>query len=282
MVDFEYVAPRTVQDVVAELNKSPKNGVPMAGGTDLIVKMKKGNFNPGKLIDIKRVDELNRINFTAANELEVGAAVALSRVASFPSVAEKFPVLFEAIGSLGSVQVRNKGTLIGNICNASPAADTAPALLLYGAKVEITGPEGGRLVPICDFFLGPGQTVVKPGELVTRVIVPAEPGSGGVYLKLARRQAVDLAIIGVGALALPDKRVRIALGAVAPTPIRLFDVEQEFFSRKVDAATIQAAIPAIVSKVSPIDDIRASGEYRRKMVRILATRAVEAALERVS
>lgn len=282
MQDFEYVAPRTLKEVLTLMAEADGGCSVLAGGTDLIVKMKRGTVSPTKLVDIKRVEELKTIGFNSEGELEIGAAVTLNQVASYPGVAEKFPVLHQAIGSLGSVQVRNRGTLVGNICNASPAADTAPALLLYDARVEITGLGGSREVPLHQFFAGPGKTVLKPVEIVTRVFVPQVPGADGVYIKLARRQAVDLAIVSAAALAFKDRSARLALGAVAPTPVRLFNVEAEYLSKGLDEARIRSALPAILDSVSPIDDIRASREYRVEMVRVLSRRALEEALKKVS
>jgi carbon-monoxide dehydrogenase medium subunit len=190
-----------------------------------------------------------------------------------------YPSLAQAARELGSIQVRNRATIVGNVCRASPSADTLPPLIADAAQVTVNGKNGERRVALEDFFTGPGRTVLSPGELVTELRLPAPaPRTGKVYIKHGRRKAMELATVGVAVTLFPQD-VRVVLGAVAPTPIRAKRAEQILRGNKIDAAMIERAAQAAVEESRPISNVRASAEYRREMVGVLTRRALTKALE---
>ena len=188
----------------------------------------------------------------------------------------------QAVRELGSIQVRNRATIVGNVCRASPSADTLPPLIADGAMVSIHGGQGRRSLPLEDFFTGPGKTVLQPDELVTEIVVPAPaPRTGKVYIKHGRRKAMELATVGVAVTLTEGSDVRIVLGAVAPTPIRAKKAEALLRGRTIDGALIERAAQAAVEESRPISNVRASAEYRREMVRVLTRRALMQAMDTV-
>ncbi|MCC7354855.1 MAG: FAD binding domain-containing protein, partial [Anaerolineae bacterium] len=214
------------------------------------------------------------------NGLTIGAATTMNQVADSPEVQQHYTILAESAATVGSYQLRNRATLGGNLCNASPAADAAPALLALDAEAVIFGPRGQRIVPLTGFFTGPGKTVLGPGEILTAVHVPFPPrGCAGRYLKLGRTRIGDIAVIGVAVLGYPHganpsgTAWRIALGAVAPTPLRAPRAEA-ILAAATDEAAVEMAALAAMETARPIDDIRASAAYRRAMVRALTRRGV--------
>ena len=229
----------------------------------------------------KRIPELQEISCDPEKGLKIGALATIESIHRFGPVREMFPSLVQAASSIGSPQVRNRGTFVGNICRAVPSADSAPPLLTLGADVYIQGIEGKRKIALEEFFTGPGQTALKRGEIVTHLEVPVVPRRC-VYLKLATRHSMDLAIVGVAASAvLRDGRVsdiRIALGAVAPTPIRAMKAEEVLRNGFTSASLIEEAARAAAAECRPIDDHRASASYRRDMVYVLTRRALEQVL----
>ena len=257
----------------------------LAGGTDLVVRMKNGQAGPAVIIDVKRVPELNRLGWDSNKALYVGAAVPLSHVISFPPLQTHFPILYEACSSIGSLQLRNRGTLGGNICNAAPSADSAPALLCLGAGVHISQKGGTRTVPLEGFFLGPGETVLATNELVAGIEVPLPPErASGCYLKHTPRREMDIAVVGVAAMMIFDANqkcdeARIALGAVAPTPIRVPAVEAVLTGRPVTEALVEEAAEKAAETTRPISDVRGSAGYRREIVKTLTRRALQRCLE---
>lgn len=259
-----------------EILAREEQAYPLAGGTDLMVATRGGKYEARLLLDIKAIPELNILSETAEG-IFIGAAVPLNAVAAFAPVREKVSVLAEGCHSIGSHSIRNRGTLGGNICNASPAADTAAPLYCLGALVRIAGPAGGRDVPVEQFFVGPGKTALKKGELVTGVLIPKPyPAGKGLYQKASRTGSVDLATVGV-AVQRAAGGVRIALGAVAPTPVRALSVEQAVNREQV---TDWAAAAALVRQdISPITDLRGSREYRFHLAGVLVRRGLEAIME---
>ncbi|MCD6364045.1 MAG: xanthine dehydrogenase family protein subunit M [Synergistetes bacterium] len=266
---FDYYAPRDLNslfDLLAE-----KEAKVFAGGTDLFIKIKDGVISPKVLVDLKRIDELSLLSYESTKGLTIGAINTLNEIAESPIVREKFPLLAECCSKVGSYQIRNKATLVGNVCNASPAADTAPALLIYDAVVNIKSRFGGRSVPITEFFRGPGSTALKDGEIVTSIFIPYIENCKGRYYKLSRIRSVDLATVGI-AVAKLGEEYRIALGAVAPTPLRVLDAEEALKGRKITLALLDEVGKIIEKAVSPITDLRGSAEYRREMSVVLVKR----------
>jgi carbon-monoxide dehydrogenase medium subunit len=291
---FDYYKPTTFDEAFKLLTGPGKTAMPLAGATDLIPKTRDAVWAPDVVVDVKalpglreiRVEELVPCCGTApAACLYVGAAARMSEIARSEVVHSHWDLLAQGAAAMGNAQVRNRATIGGNLCTASPAADTAPALLALEADVQIQGPDGMRCVPITRFFRGPGQTVLRRGEIVVGLLVPRPPeGAVGVFRKLSRRKAGDLSVVSVAALAFPAAddptryRWRIALGAVAPTPIRSPQAEAILNQGGLDEERIDEAAAAAYGCCCPIDDVRASAEYRRAMVVNITRRTIKRVL----
>ena len=280
---FDYVRPTSAQQVTKLLLKRNGQVRLFMGGTDVFVRMRDGLIAPKMLIDLKHLPGMTDVRFSKRNGLSIGAAVSLNALARHPAVVEHYPLLVEAINSVASYQLRTRATMGGNLCNASPAADTAPAALVLSAMMVLHGRRGERCVPIGEFFLGPGKTAIKLGEFLLRIEIPPMPkGAVGRYLKLGRNVHGDLAIVGVAVLGYPDRKAesgyafRIALASVAPTPIRVPNAEAILADSPPNPETIESAAVAAMETAKPIDDVRSSAEYRRAMVKVLTRRAVDA------
>ena len=280
MPRFEYLSPNTIDEAAGLLTKYREKARLIAGGTDLIPKLKRRAITaPELLIDIKDIPGLDYIKYQKGNGLAIGALATMAEIEKSVVIKEKYSILFQAAESMASPQVRHRGTLAGNICNAVPSADTAPPLLVLEAKVKLIGKKGERIVKIADFFKGPGETVLRPEEILAEIQIPELPaGSRGKYIKLSPRRAMDLAVVGVAVLIIPDRdrysEVRIALGAVSPTPVRATAAENLLRGQKPDAGLIEQAADAAAINCRPISDHRASAEYRRDMVKVLTKRAI--------
>jgi CO/xanthine dehydrogenase FAD-binding subunit len=278
---FEYLAARTVEEALGLWRERPAAAY-FAGGTDLLPQMRLGRRAPAAIIDIKRVGGLDRIRETDAG-LTIGAAVPLAEIETHPIVRADFPLLAECARVVGARPLRNRATLVGNICNASPAADTAVAMLVLDGAVRVVGADGSRELPVAGFFTGPGQTALRPGDLVTEVVLPRATAWRGSYLRLSRRRGMDLATVGVlvacanGAAA---PRHRIALAAVAPVPLRVPEAEALLDAEAAGGAgwatAIARAAEVARARCSPITDMRGTAGYRRDMVGVLVARGVTA------
>lgn len=279
MKAFEYLRPGSFAEASRLLVEHGTQAKVLAGGTDLIVRMRDHVISPRYVVDIKGIPGGDSIVANAGGVV-IGFAATLNSIASSPLIRENYPILAEAAHSVGSCQVRNRATLAGNLCNASPAADTAPALLVLGATVLVTGPKGDREIPIGEFFTGPGRTVLEPGEIVKAISIPDLGESRGCYIKHSRRKAVDLATVGVAVLAVGkpgNTNVRIALGAVAPTPIRATKAEA-ILGETLSEGAIDRAAAAAAEAASPITDLRGTKEYRTEMIGVLTRRALRSVL----
>jgi len=281
--DFEYHVPKNVKEVLELLDAYGEKAKVIAGGTDLIPKMKGGALHPSHVISLKEVDELNYIKYDEKEGLDFGCMATIREIENHPVIREKYKALADGTCCIASTQIRNRGTVVGNICNAVPSADSAPALLALGAKVVIKSVKGERVVPIDDFFVHVCKTVLEPNELVTNVVIPVLPaGTGSVYYKYAVRKALDLAMVGVAAMVTMEgdicKDARIALGAVAITPKRAPVAEEIIIGQKLtDELVEEAAHCASGNECSPITDMRATRDYRSEMVRILTRDAINEA-----
>lgn len=256
----------------------------LAGGTDLLVAMKRKRVRLECLVNIKGIRGLNSIS-QSKGFLRIGALTPLREVVRSKLVNEKFPILVRAARVTGPFSIKNLATIGGNVCNASPAADTAPALLVLDAKAKIASAEGQRTVELEKFFVGPGKTALKLGELLVELQIPdLPPRAGGVYIKLPARTAEDLSTTGVAALIVLDgktgvcKEARIALGAVAPTPIRAHAAEAILKGKALGDKVVEEAAKAAFDEVKPISDLRNSAWYRKEVVRALTRRAIKQAL----
>jgi carbon-monoxide dehydrogenase medium subunit len=278
---FEYLAARTVKEAL-DLWREQPTAAYFAGGTDLLPQMRLGRRAPARIIDIKRVSGLDQIRETDTG-LAIGAAVPLAEIETDPVIRSDFPLLAECARVVGARPLRNRATLAGNVCNASPAADTAVALLVLDGMVRTAGADGSRELPVNEFFTGPGQTVLRPGELVTEVVLPRAAMWRGSYLRLSRRRGMDLATVGVLVASsnhATAPRYRIALSAVAPVPLRVREAEAVLDAEGAGGAGRATAIAraAEIARAgcSPITDMRGSAEYRRDMVGVLVARGAAA------
>jgi CO/xanthine dehydrogenase FAD-binding subunit len=275
---FNYLRPSSLSEALKLLGNYGKEAKVLAGGTDLIVGMKEKGLSPGYVIDIKGIKGLDGISYDPKEGLWIGTLATMNEVNASSCIREHYPFLSLAAGEVGSVQVRNRATIGGNLCNAAPSAETAPALLCLDAVLTVAGPKGERAVEIEEFFQGPGMTVLD-GEILTGIRIPPVPRKG-IYIKHSPRNAMDIAVIGVAAAVTPGqggwKEVRIALGAVAPTPIRVREAEELLLKKGRVKEAIEEAGRIAGKAASPIFDVRASAEYRREMVGNLVKRALSA------
>jgi len=284
MMRFDYAEPATVGEAVALLGASPGRAAVIAGGTDLLVQMREHVRAPAQVINIKKILGLEALHFDPAAGLTIGALTTTRAVETSEFVRRHYAGLHASVVHFASIQVRNRATVVGNVCRASPSADTLPPLIADAATLLVQGRSGTRTVAVEDFCTGPGTTVLAPDELVTRITVPAPPPhTGKVYLKHGRRTEMELATVGVAVTLTLDgaacRDVRIVLAAVAPTPLRAVAAEAALRHRFVDAASIAAAAEAAAAEARPIGDVRGSAEYRREMVGVLTRRALQQAFE---
>ncbi len=286
MVRFEYIEAQSLGEATAFLEEHGAQAAALAGGTDLLLRLKRRLFRPRYVVNIKAIPGLNHLASQDGQGLRLGALTTIRTLETSPLVRGQYSMLAQAAGTVGSVQVRNLATVGGNLCNAAPSADTAPALIALGATATMVGPRGERSLPLADFFTGPGTTALGNGELLTELqLPPPPPHSAGVYLKLSPRRAMDIAVVGVAArVALegrqgPCRDCRIVLGAVAPTPLRALEAEAILRGREITPELAQRAAQETAAASRPITDVRGSAEYRREMVAVLTRRAIMAALE---
>lgn len=286
MSAVEYCAPNTISELVAALSAASDEPISaLAGGTDLIVQMRTGALRPGRIVDLKRVPELNRIELTS-EELRIGAAVSAAEIVEHPRLAELLPGLVEATDLIGSTQIQGRATLGGNLCNASPAADTVPALQALGARCLVVGPTGERELAVAEVVTGPGETSLSAGEAVVEFRVPRpEAGSRDAYLRLIPRSEMDIAVVGAAVSLCLDAagrctRARLVLGAVGPTAIEVAEAADALVGSQVDDAALARVAAAASAAARPIDDKRGTRAYRKHVAGVLARRAAAIAAER--
>jgi len=271
MLSYDYVKCSDLKQAFDVL-KTNEHALPLAGGTDLMVGMRGGKFTPRLLVDIKGLEELKVLKEDDAG-ITIGAAVTLNQIALFEPIVRHAAPLAEGAHSVGSYPIRNRATLAGNLCNASPAADTAAPLYSLGAVIKLIGPNQERSMPIEEFFLGPGKTALQKGELVRSILIPKPyPAGKGVYMKASRTGSVDLSTVGV-AVQNWDGKVRIAVGAVAPTPVRALAVEKAI--NEGGEKDWAKAAKLVHDDISPITDLRGSREYRYHIAEVLVRRGLE-------
>ncbi len=279
--ELEYVKPASLSEACKFLAEHDGAAKPFSGGTDCFVRLRDGVMKLDYLVDIKGLDGTNELTFDAKKGLTIGAAVTMNQVARNKDVIKHYPNLVQAANSVASYQLRNRATVIGNICNASPAGDTIGTCLVLDGVLNVTGTEGKRTIPLSSFFLAPGRTVLKAGEVVTSITLPPPPaGMVGVYKKLGRNIISDLSIVGVAVMGYPYSKspsgyaFRIALASVAPVPMEALKAEAILSEKKITAESIAEAAEAAMNAVTPIDDVRGSARYRKQMVRNLTREAL--------
>lgn len=310
MKKFDYLKPKTLEEALSLLNQQGKKTKLIAGGTDVIVLIKQKTMAPDILISLRGIPGLDQIQYNGT--LRIGALVTHRAIEKSEVIRKEFSALADAADVLGSIQIRNVATIGGNICTAAPSADTATPLLVLGTQVKIKSLKEEKTVPIEEFFTGPGETILKKGEIVTELVMPKPlPHTGSAYWKLQRRLALDLPILGVSTLLSLDKgtiscsdmlctvspissilhtmeqdelvckEVRIALGVAAPTPIRALKAESLLRGKKISDELLEEAAETAVKEAQPRDTIRGEAWYRRDMIRVLVKRMVMKSIERV-
>jgi len=284
---FELLQPGSLAEALEMKKDHRERAKILAGGTDLLVLLKDGKLRAQAVMSLGRLSELNFIRSEGERGIAIGALVSHSDVAASRIIQQRCPDLAEACAQVGAAQIQNLGTLGGNLCNASPAADAAPPLLLMDALLTLASARGERRVAIHDFFLGPRRTVLEPDEILQEIFVPQPVGRrGATYLKLGRRKAMEIAIVGVGVaihLNGSDRIVsecRIAMSSVAPTPLRARRGEAIFTNQEIGDQLIEEAAEVAAEEANPISDVRATRGYRLDMIRVLCRRAVREALAR--
>jgi CO/xanthine dehydrogenase FAD-binding subunit len=276
---FDYLVPKILDEALKVLSEHKGSAKLLAGGTDLVPQLKRRETaTPKYVIDLKGIPGLDGISYDAEG-LHIGPLATISSIAQSPVVQEHYPMLVQTALCMASPQVRNRGTFAGNICNAVPSADSAPSLLALNTTVKIKSFRGEKRIPMEQFFTGPRKTLLEADEMLVEITVPKPlPASRGVYLKLSPRHSMDLAIVGVAAVGICEngfcKDIRIALGAVAPTPIRAPAAEAILQGKKITPELLNGAAHNAITQCSPIDDHRASQEYRCDMVYVLTKRAL--------
>ncbi len=283
---FQYHEPRTLVEacqIMAELRDRAR---PLAGGTDLLVNMKKGVLSPETVISLTKIHRLTDID-RSGTMLRIGACLTINDLAGSDVLSQEFSALRTGAESLGSPLIRNLATIGGNLVSARPAADLPPSLMAYGASVVMKKASGERLLPLHEFFLGPGQTVMEADEILTEILVPCPPPkSGAAYVKLGNRKALEISLVNVASfVSLYDMTglilsCRIVLGAVAPAPVRAFAAEKFLVGMKPGDALFHQAAEVAISECEPIDDFRGSARYKRAMVGVLVERTLKTAWKR--
>jgi carbon-monoxide dehydrogenase medium subunit len=281
---FDYAAPATVREAVDLLAAHPRARL-LAGGTDLLVQLRAGRKETDLVVDVKRIPELTAIRYDPASGLTLGAATPCYRIYGDGAVAAAYPALAEVAALIGGTQIQGRASIGGNLCNASPSADSVPLLIAYGVTCHIAGPGGTRECPVEDFCTAPGRNVLQPGELLVSLhLPPPGAGSGAQYLRFIPRNEMDIAVAGAGVqVTLEDghfRSARIALAAVAPTPLFVRAAGEALAGKPVAAESITAAAELARAAAVPISDMRGTAEYRRHLCSVLTRRALEAAIRK--
>lgn len=285
---FDYIRPANLIEASRFLAQHPDDARPLSGGTDIFVRMRDGLWHDKYLVDIKRLDGTGDLRFDPGQGLAIGAGVNMNQVIASPEVRDHYSLLAEACRSVASYQLRTRATIVGNICNASPAGDTIGACLAFDGYLKVHGVGGYREAPLATFFIGPGKTVLLSGDIVTALYLPLPAGGGsGVYLKLGRNKWSDLAIVGVTVFGAPDPsaasgyRFRIILASVSPLPLVVAEAQDYLASNPIGPEAFKQAARIAQEACHPIDDVRGSARYRKAMVRNLTEKALNTVWERI-
>jgi carbon-monoxide dehydrogenase medium subunit len=284
---FHYIRAGTVEEAVAQLAAEGEQARALSGGTDLIVQLREGRRTLERVVDIKHLPELVQLSYDPAVGLTIGAAVACHQIYGDATIAAAYPGLIDAATLIGGIQIQGRASLGGNLCNASPAADSIPALIAHGAICEIAGPNGRRFVPVEAICTGPGRTILEPGELLVAIRIAAPVAhSGAAYLRFTPRNEMDIAVVGAGVHVTLDAAgehftaARVALGAVAATPLLVEEAGAALVGQPVAPDTIAEAARLAREAARPIDDIRGTVAQRRHLAGVLVRRALEQAVAR--
>ena len=282
---MRYEAPTTIKSAVSLLSAERGHAYLLAGGTDLLVRLRSGFIEPDLIVDVKRIEAMHKITAEKGG-FRIGAAVCAAQLGEHSGVKKLWPGVVEAVELIGSKQVQGRATMVGNMCNASPAADSVPAMIAAGASVVIAGPKGKRTVPVEDVATAPGKTTLRKGEIVESVYLPARPPkSGDAYLRFIPRTEMDIAVVGAGVSLTLDSsgtctHARVALGAVAARVLLVKEAAKALIGSKVDDKALDKLAAAASAACRPIDDKRGTKEYRIRVAGVLARRAAKIALKR--
>ncbi|HSS92894.1 MAG TPA: xanthine dehydrogenase family protein subunit M [Candidatus Dormibacteraeota bacterium] len=283
MQPFDYARPATLSEALQLLDRSGPEACLLAGGTDVVVALRNRTLRPKLVVDLKRVDELRPAISEEAGWLTIAATTVIADINDDHRIRTRFRALVDAGATVGSDQIRNRATLTGNICHASPAADTAPALLAYGAVVNVAGSQGTRRVNLSDFFIGPGNTVLRQGELVSSISLPlSSERRGATFARITRRRGVDLATVSLCCIVEASGRTTFAYGAVGPKPFVVVDDSGVLADPGAGADAKDEALRRVLTHASPISDVRGSREYREAMLHVMSRRALQTSIERLA
>lgn len=287
MQAFDYVRASSVDEVVSLLAQNGDQARVLSGGTDLLVALREGRRQARLVIDVKGLPETSQVEYSPATGLTFGASVPCHRLYNNAEIAAAYPGLMDSARLIGGVQIQGRASIGGNLCNASPAADSIPSLIAHAAICVIAGPAGTRELPVEQFCVAPGRNALAGGEfLVALKIPPVQPGFGAAYLRFIPRNEMDIAVVGAGAAVVLDESrtkfvsARIALGAVAPTPLYVEEAGASLAGKSVNAENIEAAAKIAQAAAKPITDMRGTAEYRKHLSAVMPRRALEKAIER--
>jgi carbon-monoxide dehydrogenase medium subunit len=286
MEAFDYLAPRTLAEVYDAIGNG-RRSLLLAGGTDVIVQLREGRKSCDQLVDVKHIAELTRHGFAADGTLEIGAAAPLAELYEDPEIRRRVPALVDAISIIGGIAVQSRASIGGNLCNASPAADSTPALIVLGAQLVVGSKAGARQIPVEEFVIGPGRNALQPGELLLQVSIPPAPAnSGAFYHRFIPRNEMDIAVVSAGAYLALDpsgeriQAARVALGAVAATPLLVGEAAEALQGQAPTAEAFAKAGDAAAAAATPITDMRGSVAQRKHLAKVLTVRALDRALQR--
>jgi len=276
MKKFDYYQPESLKEAYQLMEKLKGEALYVAGGTDVIVKIKQKAIQPDALISLRRVQEIRDIKENGG--VVIGAGVLFREIENSELIARNHEALWQASRVLANPQIRNVATIGGNLCNAAPSADSAPPLLAMEAEVELEGPGGSRKIMLEDLFKGPGETAMEPEEIMTRIVVPRQPANTATSFLKIGRVSQDIAIANAAALVTMEggicKKCRLAVGAVAPVPLRLKSIEEKVEGQKIEEDLLQEVEKMVTEAVSPITDVRSTAQYRRAVSGVLVKRAI--------
>ncbi len=287
MKAFKYLSPATIDQAIDLYTRHSETSKFIGGGTDVIVKLKQGWMEPDYLISLKKIEELTRLHKNeATKELTIGAMVTHATLEKSLMIQNEYPIIYDAVSNIGSLQVRNVGTIGGNLINAVPSADGAIPLIALDAIALLHGPGGERSVPVKDLFVSPYKTILKPGEILKKLTIPPkEPNTGSAYIKFGRRAAMELPLIGIGVLLVMDdkqevcKKARICLGVAAPVPMRAMDAEKHLAGKPINDKTLAQAGDIAAGESMVRDSVRGKAWHRKEMIRVQVRRMGQKCLE---
>jgi aerobic carbon-monoxide dehydrogenase medium subunit len=278
---FEVFQPASIPEARELFRTNGPGGHFLAGGTDLVIAIKEKGLVPRYVVDLKKIPSLTGIREDADGSLAIGALTTMREIETSPVIRRKYPFLAQSAAEVGSIQIRNRATIGGNMANATPSADVAPALLVLDAKLKISRSDGEKIVLLEEFFIGPGKTIMEQGDILTEILIPPTPPDFcGNYIKFSPREMMDLAYVGVAVALVVDgtgricRDARIALGAVSPTPIRARKAEALIVNQEITRSLAERAGEEASNECKPISDVRSSAAYRKEMVRVNTRRAL--------